>query len=142
MQNWPKWKKELAFTSLLTLASTIGVLKSILVPVNAIIAAEFSCSYVAAASLTGVPILAGSISALGSSVMGRRAGKRLLLLLGAFLMFAGAMWNMHVLDVYIEFMCARVFQGIGWGLVEGVLKESINDMFFVGVPPPLCCSVR
>jgi hypothetical protein len=92
----------------------------------------------AAASLTGVPILLGAFSALGSSMLGRMVGKRVVLLVGAVFMFVGAMWNMHIMDVYAEIMCARAFQGVGWGMIEGVLAEGVQDLFFVRfTSPPL-----
>lgn len=43
---------------------------------------------------------------------------------------------MHIKTSYAQFMVSRVFQGIGWGSMEGLVAVSIRDMFFVS-PWPL-----
>lgn len=50
-------------------------------------------------------------------------------------MIVGACWNLLVRNVYAELMAARIFQGVGWGVVEGVLAESVSGLFAVRIPP-------
>lgn len=104
------------------------MLKSILAPTNAMLSSELSCSFIAAAALTGVPLLLGAGSALGSSMMAQKIGKRLFLVIGAILMLAGSVWNIYISNIYAEFMCARAFQGIGWGVIDGVLSTAIVEI--------------
>jgi hypothetical protein len=47
------------------------------------------------------------------------------------LMLVGAVWNMHVMDSYGQFMGSRVFQGVGWGVFEGLVGECVGEVFFV-----------
>lgn len=100
-------------------------------------------SYMAASSLTGVPILLGAVTGIGAmmAVRGGVTGKRVLMLVAGILMFVGSMWNMHIMDVYAEFMVARCFQGVGWGVFDALVAGGVEDLFFVGgfflaLPPP------
>ncbi|KAH7314313.1 major facilitator superfamily domain-containing protein [Rhexocercosporidium sp. MPI-PUGE-AT-0058] len=129
--NWPKWRKELAFGSLMLGAAVIGILKTLLVTVNSVIASELSVDYMSATALTGAPIMFGAFAGLKSQMISHSFGKRGIYLGSSLLMLIGALWNMHVYDSYAQFMVARIFQGIGWGMFEALISSSIADMFFV-----------
>ncbi|KAG4431534.1 hypothetical protein IFR05_012991 [Cadophora sp. M221] len=129
--NWPRWRKELAFGSLMLGAAVIGTLKTLLVTVNSVIASEMSVDYTSATALTGAPIMFGAFAALKSQMLSHSFGKRGIYLGSSLLMLIGALWNMHVYDSYAQFMVARIFQGIGWGMFEALISSSIADMFFV-----------
>jgi len=64
-------------------------------------------------------------------VKGGVTGKRVLMLAAGMLMFVGSMWNMHVMDLFAEFMVARCFQGVGWGVFDALIGEGVGDLFFV-----------
>ncbi|KAL5318249.1 hypothetical protein ACEPPN_013308 [Leptodophora sp. 'Broadleaf-Isolate-01'] len=129
--NWPRWRKELAFGSLMLGSAVIGILKTFLVTVNSVIASEMSVDYMSATALTGAPIMFGAFAALTSQMLSHSFGKRGIYLGSSLLMLIGALWNMHVYDSYAQFMVARIFQGIGWGMFEALISSSISDMFFV-----------
>ncbi|KAK0118376.1 hypothetical protein ONS95_012665 [Cadophora gregata] len=129
--NWPRWQKELAFGSLMLGSAVIGILKTLLVTVNSVIASELSVGYMSATALTGAPIMFGAFAGLQSQMLCHSIGKRGIYLGSSFLMLIGALWNMHVYDSYAQFMVARIFQGIGWGMFESLISSSIADIFFV-----------
>jgi len=129
--NWPQWKKELAFGSLVLGSAVVGILKTILVTVNGVIATELNCSYMAATALTGLPLIIGAFSGMGSTVLALKVGKRGIYLTSSVLLLAGAIWNMHVEQSYAQFMVSRIFQGVAWGAFESLVLTSFNDMFFV-----------
>lgn len=129
--NWPRWRKELAFGSLMLGTAVIGTLKTLLVTVNSVIASELSVDYMSATALTGAPIMFGAFAALKSQMLCHSFGKRGIYLGSSLLMLIGALWNMHVYDSYAQFMVARIFQGIGWGMFESLISSSIADMFFL-----------
>ncbi|TVY32048.1 putative MFS-type transporter, partial [Lachnellula occidentalis] len=131
--NWPQWKKELAFASLVLGSAVIGILKTVLVTVNGVIATEFNCSYMAATALTGLPLIIGAFSGLGSTVVAQKLGKRGVYLASSVLLLAGAIWNMHVGQSYAQFIVARCFQGVAWGAFESLVLTSFEDMFFMKV---------
>lgn len=136
MQNWPLWKKELSFFSLCFTAGSVGVLKSILLTVNAVIVTEFNVSYMGATALTGAPFLIAAISGPMSIAIAQKCGKRPIYLGAIIHMFIGSMWNMHVNRNYAHFMMARALQGLGWGAFEALALFSIEDMYFVCLYPP------
>lgn len=88
-------------------------------------------SYTAAAALTGVPFMVAPLSSLGSAVLSQVIGKRPIHLGATLLMLAGTVWNMHVAGSYLQFMFARLFQGVGWGAFDGIVMISIRDIFYV-----------
>ncbi|TVY12696.1 putative MFS-type transporter protein, partial [Lachnellula arida] len=133
--NWPQWKKELAFGSLVLGSAVIGVLKTILVTVNGVISTELNCSYMAATALTGLPLIIGAFSGLGSTILAQKVGKRGIYLASSLLLLGGAIWNMHVEQSYAQFMVSRLFQGIAWGAFESLVLTSFKDMFFVHQRP-------
>ncbi|KUJ10491.1 MFS general substrate transporter [Mollisia scopiformis] len=129
--NWVRWRKELAFASLMLATATIGSLKTMFVTVNAVIATELNSSYTGAAALTGVPLIIGAMTGVKSQILSQTIGKRGIYLVSSIVMLLAAVWNMHVTSSYAEFMISRIFQGMGWGAFEALVGGSINDLFFV-----------
>lgn len=111
--------------------ATIGILKTMLVTVNSVVATEVNARYTSITALTGVPLILGALAGLKSQMLSECVGKRGIYLGSASLMLVGALWNMHVYGSYGQFMVSRIFQGIGWGMYEALVSSSIADMFFV-----------
>lgn len=97
---------------------------------------EFDVSYLYIVCLTGVPLILGAMTSLGSSALGRVVGRRAILMLGTVFAFVGVMWNMKIGDMYGQFLAARVFQGLGWGMIDGVVSHAVDDLFFVSFLRP------
>ncbi|KAM7183744.1 MFS general substrate transporter [Naviculisporaceae sp. PSN 640] len=128
--NWPMWRKELNFFSLLLMVAMTGVMKTIFLTVNAQIAEGYQVSYTAAAALTGVPLMISAFTGFLCLIASRVCGKRPLYLASLLLVFIGTVWNTNVQESYAECMAARVFQGLGWGAFDALVLGSIQDTYF------------
>jgi hypothetical protein len=129
----------LAFSSLLLSTAVVGIMKTLFVSTNSVIATEFNVSYMAATSLTGLPFIFAAFSGVGASILAAVIGKRSIYIVGGLLMLGGALWTMHIKESFAQFMVSRLFQGVGWGATEGLMVKSIQDLFFVcahSFPPP------
>lgn len=132
LQNWPAWRKELNFWSLLMMVAMTGVTKTIFMTVNAQLAESYNVSYTAVAALSGVPLIISAFAGLVCLVGSRICGKRPFYLGSLLLVFIGTVWNTNVTRSYSQCMAARVFQGLGWGAFDTLVLGSIQDTYFVG----------
>ncbi|CAK7206615.1 hypothetical protein SEUCBS139899_009415 [Sporothrix eucalyptigena] len=129
--NWPRWKKEANYGTLLLVVALVSVMKTALLPVNSQIATGYAVSYTAAAALTGVPLILGACSGAVALVASRLWGKRPLYLTSTALLFIGTMWAITVAHhTFAQAMAARVFQGLGWGAFDVLVLGSVHDTFF------------
>jgi MFS family permease len=129
-QNWPQWRKELNLGALLLMVSMTGVMKTIFVSVNHLLAEDYKVSYTAATALTGVPLVLSAVTGFVALIASRIWGKRPLYLASLLLVFIGATWNTNVAASYGQCMAARVFQGLGWGAFDTLVMGSIHDTYF------------
>lgn len=119
--------------SVLVSTAVVGILKTLFVTTNSVIATQYNVSYTAAAALTGVPFMIAALSSLGSAILSQAAGKRAIHIGATLLMLIGSVWNMRIMDSYTQFMFSRIFQGVGWGAFEGIAIISVRDIFSVCV---------
>lgn len=136
LQNWPVWRKELNFYSLMMMVAMTGVAKTIFMTVNAQLAESYDVSYTAVAALTGVPLILSALTGFVCLLASRMCGKRPLYLASLLLVFIGTVWNTNVRDSFAQCMAARVFQGLGWGAFDTLIMGSIQDTYFVSVQSP------
>ena len=134
-QNWPQWKKELNLAALLFTTCLACATKTILIPVNAELAARYNIPYASATALTAAPLIVSAFAGLACVTAAKLFGKRPVYLVSAILLFVGTMWNMRTLDSFRECMAARVFQGLGWGAFDTLVLGSIYDTYFVSSSP-------
>ncbi|KAL2173439.1 uncharacterized protein P884DRAFT_295167 [Thermothelomyces heterothallicus CBS 202.75] len=128
--NWPSWRKELHFYSLLMGVAMTGVTKTMFMTVNAQIADIYKVSYTAAVALTGIPLILSALAGLACLVTSRICGKRPLYLVSLLCLFIGTVWSTSVTTSYAQCMAARVFQGLGWGAFDTLVLGSIQDTYF------------
>ncbi|KAK4251377.1 hypothetical protein C7999DRAFT_10875 [Corynascus novoguineensis] len=128
--NWPSWRKEVHFYSLLMLVSITGVTKTMFMTVNAQVAEAFLVSYTAVAALTGIPLVLSALTGLICLVASRICGKRPLYLVSLLFVFIGTVWSTNVASSYAQCMAARIFQGLGWGAFDTLILGSIQDTYF------------
>jgi nitrate/nitrite transporter NarK len=102
-----------------------------LITVTSVVATQLSVSYSATTALTGVPLILGALTGLGTQILAQTVGKRGILLGSAMLVLVATLWNMHVGGSYAQFMVSRILEGVGWGAFEGLVGGSIDDLFFV-----------
>lgn len=121
----------MAFVTLLLGGAVVSTLKTMLAPTNSVVATEMSGDYGSATALTGVPLIFGAFAGLLTQMFNHVSGKRVLYIGSAFLMLIGTAWNIQARSSYAQFVMARLFQGIGWGIFEGLAAASIADLFFV-----------
>ncbi|PKS07378.1 hypothetical protein jhhlp_005980 [Lomentospora prolificans] len=128
--NWPQWKKELNYVSLMVFVALVSGMKTVFISVNNVMARRYQVSYSAVVALTAVPLILSAFTGLASITAAKVWGKRPVYLASMALVFIGSMWNMRTLDSYRECMAARVFQGLGWGAFDTLILGSIYDTFF------------
>ncbi|KAK4146029.1 major facilitator superfamily domain-containing protein [Dichotomopilus funicola] len=128
--NWPMWRKELNFYSLLLMVAMTGVTKTMFMAVNAQLAQDYQVSYTSVTALTGVPLILSAMAGLLCLVASRVCGKRPLYLTSLLLVFIGTVWSTNVAGSYAQCMAARVFQGLGWGAFDTLVLGSIQDTYF------------
>ena len=102
-----------------------------LAPLNAVLSNEFDISYLQAVCLTGVPLVIGAFVSFGSAILARVVGRRIVMLVGTLLLFAGSTWNLEVGMNYTHFMIARAITGCGWGMMDAVLYDAVGDLVTV-----------
>ncbi|KAI8628177.1 hypothetical protein F5Y19DRAFT_144357 [Xylariaceae sp. FL1651] len=128
--NWPLWKKDLNFVALLSMVAIIGAMKTALVSVNHIIAADDGIAYTTVVSLTAVPLMVSAVAGMASMILAKVWGKRPVYLVSTMLVFIGSAWDTNVRGAFGQNMAARVFQGLGWGAFDTLVLGSIMDTFF------------
>ncbi|KAK3491901.1 major facilitator superfamily domain-containing protein [Neurospora crassa] len=128
--NWHRWRKEISFYALLLMVALTGVMKTAFISVHAQAADGYRVSYTAAAALTGVPLILSAFTGLVSLITSKICGKRPLYLFSLVLLFIGTVWNTSVRTSYSQCLAARVFQGLGWGVIDTLVQSSIYDIFF------------
>ncbi|KAI0508783.1 hypothetical protein F5B22DRAFT_619607 [Xylaria bambusicola] len=128
--NWPLWKKNLNFLALLSMVAVVGAMKTALISVHSVLAAEQGINYPSAAALTAVPLIFSAFSGMASVILAKVWGKRPVYLSSMVLIFIGSAWNINTGRDFAQNMAARIFQGLGWGAFDTLVLGSILDTFF------------
>ncbi|KAK1985479.1 major facilitator superfamily transporter [Colletotrichum cereale] len=128
--NWPQWKKELNFVSLMMTVGLIGGMKTAYMSVNSVLSMRFRVSYTAVASLTAVPLIISAFTGLFGLMAAKVWGKRPVYIVSMMLVLIGGVWNTASGDSFGSCMGARVFQGLGWGAFDSLILGSIHDTYF------------
>ncbi|TGJ85811.1 hypothetical protein E0Z10_g2957 [Xylaria hypoxylon] len=128
--NWPLWKKNLNFVALLSMVAVVGAMKTALVSVHSVLAAEQGVNYTRVVALTAVPLMISALSGMASTILAKVWGKRPVYLGSMALVFIGSAWNINTRGEFSQNMAARIFQGLGWGAFDTLVLGSILDTFF------------
>lgn len=131
-QNRSPQRKALAFFALCLAFSIVGMQRLMFVSVNAIITAQFSISSTQTAALTGIAFIFSAISNPLWEMLSMKVGKRGILIFASVLMLAGSLWNMRARS-FGEFLGGRIFEGLGWGAFEGLIRGAVGDMYYVSL---------
>jgi MFS family permease len=119
------------FLALLYTVALVGVTKTAFVSVGDDIVVDFSVSFHAVVTLTGIPLMASALAGFASLVVSRIWGKRPVYLASVAFLLIGVAWNASKTGSYAQLMAARMFQGLGWGAFDTLVVASIQDTFFV-----------
>ncbi|KAI9158269.1 MFS-type transporter [Paramyrothecium foliicola] len=128
--NWPQWRKELNFVSLLLIVGLVNGMKTVFVTVDVTITRTFDVSFASIAALTAVPLMLSAFTGHASLIASKLWGKRPVYLVSFVFIFIGSIWNMTTGRSFSGSMAARVFQGLGWGAFDTLVLGSIHDTFF------------
>ncbi|KAG5932091.1 hypothetical protein E4U53_001491 [Claviceps sorghi] len=128
--NWPRWRKNLNFVSLLVMVGLVGSTKTAFIPIAASLSSHYRVSNTSIAALTAVPLMVSAITGMISSIVARIWGKRPVYLTAASVLFVGTMWNMTAGDNYGYCLGSRIFQGLGWGAFDVLVNGSVQDTYF------------
>ncbi|KAI0418599.1 hypothetical protein F5X98DRAFT_363095 [Xylaria grammica] len=128
--NWPLWKRNLNFIALLSMVAVVGAMKTALLSVHSVLAAEQGVNYTRVVALTAVPLMISALSGMASTILARVWGKRPVYLGSTALVFIGSAWNINTRGQFSQNMAARIFQGLGWGAFDTLVLASILDTFF------------
>ncbi|KAI0970633.1 hypothetical protein F4678DRAFT_435807 [Xylaria arbuscula] len=128
--NWPLWKKNLNLAAVLCMVAVVGAMKTALINVHSVLAADLGIDYTRAAALTAVPLMISALSGMTSTILAKIWGKRPVYLGSMALMFIGSAWNINTRGVFAQNLAARIFQGLGWGAFDTLVLGSILDTFF------------
>ncbi|KAG5973175.1 hypothetical protein E4U55_000629 [Claviceps digitariae] len=128
--NWPRWRKDLNFVSLLVMVGLVGGTKTAFIPTAGSLASHYSVSDTSIAALTAAPLMISAMTGIISSTVARVWGKRPVYLVAALVLFIGTMWNMSAGDNYRSCLGSRILQGLGWGAFDVLVNGSIQDTYF------------
>lgn len=113
------------------MVAVVGAMKTALISVYSVLAAEQGTNYTSAAALTAVPLIFSAVSGIMSSMLAKVWGKRPVYLSSMVLVFIGSAWNINTGTDHAQNMAARIFQGLGWGAFDSLVLGSILDTYFV-----------
>ncbi|KAG5913865.1 hypothetical protein E4U42_000837 [Claviceps africana] len=128
--NWPRWRKDLNFVSLLVMVGLVGSTKTAFIPTVGSLSSHYRVSNTSIAALTAVPLMVSAMTGMISSIVAKTWGKRPVYLTAALLLFIGTMWNMTAGDSYVSCLGSRIFQGLGWGAFDVLVNGSVQDTYF------------
>ncbi|KAM5540669.1 hypothetical protein V8D89_005700 [Ganoderma adspersum] len=126
--NWPRWKKEACFWTLVFATTMNGALYSVASPGYALLAKELDVSVDKIASAFSTSFLGLAISALAQNALAVKCGRRPLFLLSAFLMFVSCIWTALSPNL-ASIRASRLFQGFGMVAPEALVPITIEHMF-------------
>ncbi|KAG6004047.1 hypothetical protein E4U21_001443 [Claviceps maximensis] len=128
--NWPRWRKNLNFASLLMMVGLVGNTKTVFIPVAGFLSSHYRVSDMSIAALTAAPLMVSAMSGIISSIVVRLWGKRPVYLIATLVLFIGTMWNMTAGDNYRSCLGSRIFQGLAWGAFDVLVNGSVQDTYF------------
>ncbi|KAI1784320.1 MFS general substrate transporter [Ganoderma leucocontextum] len=127
--NWPRWKKEVCFWTLVFATSLEGALYSLATAGYVLLAKEFNVSVDEIASSFSAFLLGIAMFTLVQNTLAFKYGLRLVFLLSTFLMFMSCLWNALSPDL-ASIRASRVFQGFGMAAPQALVPTAIEHVFF------------
>ncbi|KAM5538316.1 hypothetical protein V8D89_007918 [Ganoderma adspersum] len=128
--NWPRWKKEACFWSLIFATSLAGVLSPVASAGYVLLAKQFDVSVDEITSTFGALLLGLGIFMLVQNTLAVKYGHRIVFLLSTFLMFISCVWNALSPDL-ASIRAARIFQGFGMSAPQCLAATTLEHIYFV-----------
>ncbi|PIL31087.1 MFS general substrate transporter [Ganoderma sinense ZZ0214-1] len=128
--NWPRWRKEACFWTLVFTSGLTGALFSIASAGFLVLAKHFEVSVdtVASALTTYAPALA--ISILFQNTLAVKYGLRIVYLGSTFLIFIGCLWTALSPNL-TSIRVSRIFQGFGMAPAQCLIATTLEHIYFV-----------
>ncbi|KAK6598075.1 major facilitator superfamily transporter [Botrytis cinerea] len=129
--NWPRYKKEFLFATIVFGACAAGSLGPVLVPGFTVVATLLDVHLTDMALLNGSLIMTLGVSAYLCPCIAEVYGKRMVYLVTTIIIVAGCCWA-GAANSYNSLLAARAIQGLGMGGFYAMAgTASITDVFFV-----------
>ncbi|KAJ7598367.1 MFS general substrate transporter [Mycena floridula] len=129
--NWPTWKRELCFWTLVFAGSVSGAVITMPSPALHLLSIEFGISIDnSSSSFGGVVLIGMGCATLLQGPLAAKFGHRIVYLGSAFLMFIGAIWCALSPNL-ASIRASRVIQGIGAAAFQSLIPSTIEHIFFV-----------
>lgn len=124
--NWPTWKRELCFFTLLGTTVWAGSLGPILTEAGFALTLDFHTTFTKVAQLTGWQLCGEAAIGLFLAAGSNKFGKRSVYLASASFLFVGTIWAAAAKD-YNSLDAARLVQGFGIAAYEVLVPASIGN---------------
>ncbi|KAG7571347.1 hypothetical protein FFLO_00699 [Filobasidium floriforme] len=128
--NWSRFRKEVAYASLLLGAIAVGVVGPVLTPDFGNILTEYHVSLTKVIAINGDLVLTYGIASFLCVSVSDSLGRRPTFLVSNILLLAGLIWG-ALAKSYGSLLGARILQGFGMGAYGCLVNSSITDIFFL-----------
>ncbi|CAA7268049.1 unnamed protein product [Cyclocybe aegerita] len=128
--NWPRWKKEACFWTLVFMASLDGALSPMVGPGYVLLAEQFGVSVDVVASSFGTILLGLGSFMMFQNVLATKFGHRIVYLISVFLMFLSCVWCALSPNL-ASVRASRLFQGLGMSSLQSLVASTIEQIYFV-----------
>ncbi|KAM5538339.1 hypothetical protein V8D89_007941 [Ganoderma adspersum] len=128
--NWPRWKKEACFWTLIFMTTLGGALLPLASPAFLLLAQQFKVSVdeISSSFSTGLPGVA--VALLVQNTIAVKFGHRIVYLASSFLMFISSIWTALGPNL-ASIRAARVLQGIGGAAPSCLVATTLEHLYFV-----------
>ncbi|PIL31132.1 MFS general substrate transporter [Ganoderma sinense ZZ0214-1] len=128
--NWPRWKKEACFWTLVFATSLVGALFPIATSGYVLLSKEFGVSVDNVASSFSSYLPALAVSLLLQNTLAVKYGHRIVYLSSTLLMFIACCWTALSPDL-VSIRVSRVFQGFGMAASQALVPTTMEQIYFV-----------
>ncbi|TFK80890.1 MFS general substrate transporter [Polyporus arcularius HHB13444] len=128
--NWPSWKKEACFWTLVFAASLDGALSPMVGPGYVLLAKQFNVSVDDVTSSFGFILLGLGIFMLVQNALAVKFGHRIVYLLSVSLMFISCIWCALSPNL-ASIRASRLFQGFGMSALQSLVASTLEQIYYV-----------
>ncbi|RPD64562.1 MFS general substrate transporter [Lentinus tigrinus ALCF2SS1-7] len=128
--NWPSWKKEACFWTLVFAASLDGALSPMVGPGYVLLAKQFNVSVDNVTSSFGFILLGLGIFMLAQNALAVKFGHRIVYLVSVSLMFISCIWCALSPNL-ASIRASRLFQGFGMSALQSLVASTLEQIYCV-----------
>ncbi|KAH9923125.1 MFS general substrate transporter [Epithele typhae] len=128
--NWPMWKKEACFWTLVFATSLDGALSPMVGPGYVLLAQQFNVSVDSITSSFGFILLGLGTFMLVQNAMAVKFGHRIVYLASVFLMLVSCIWCAASPNL-ASIRASRLFQGFGMSALQSLMASTMEQLYCV-----------